>query len=214
MEIIIEPFACHLEVTWLMHLINYFLLFAVWQQVAIQPLCGRYCKRIIHFTACVWVTSRQMQTEGVGVERWRGKNKLSSTGKIKSSTSLHKQCQTSMFIPSHSRITSYSIFMIALSTLVLMFQIMGIPPFPLRASSAVWCCSSLGSFPWYMFPLPFLFPSNYSKLYPLLPTSPLPPPPPFNFHSASTFQIFVGSYVVHPLLLLSKLSKHGCNLSL
>lgn len=56
---------------------------------------------------CLWDTSRQMQIDGMEVERWREKNKLTSTGKKKNSTSLHKQGQTSMFIPSHSRIISY-----------------------------------------------------------------------------------------------------------
>ena len=38
--------------------------------------------------------------------------------------------------------------------------------------------------------------------------------PPFNFLGASTFQIIAGSYLGHPLLLFSKLSKHSCNLCL
>lgn len=73
-----------------------------------------------------------------------------------------------MFIPSHSRIISHGIFITVLSALLLMFQIMEIPPFPLRASSAVWCHSSPGSPPLHVFPLPFFFPSDYSKLYPPL----------------------------------------------
>lgn len=154
-------------------------------------------KRIIHFMTCVWDTSRQMQIEGVEAERWRGKTKLSLTGKKRSSTSSHKQCQTSMFIPSQSRIISYSIFMIALSTLVLMFQIMRIPSFPLRASSLLQSntAHSLEAFPDTFF-------SSFSYFHLIIQNcfffSLISSHPPFNFLGVSTFQIIVGSYLGHP----------------
>jgi len=115
-----------------------------------------------------------------------------------------------MFIPSHSRITSYSIFMIALSTLVLMLQING----DSTISFETLFHSLMPLIPWKLSLIcdssPFLI---SIPLFKVVSSSPCFFPP-FNFLDASAFQIIVGSCLGHPLLLLSKLSKHSCNLSL